>query len=539
MADEEEYLIETMDDSDGPIEEDCVDWQVDFSSAATRFSDMVQIYSSEVPDFPATLKSASRVELDIPLYFLPLCLQVVYGFRGHETLLHVELELNSFDWRRPPVLADIRHPVQGIRYVGRPLVVSVVEGFFSSEYRPRSRYRAQGLLLAQTSANNTPAVASLVRQGFARNVASKALLLCGNNVADAAKMLRTGGFASECELDVDYENCPLLYLVLEIAEVFVDLPNHCCICGAAMPAGLKPSVCSGRMCNFQLAEIGVGNSVVEEVKRDPSVADLFVSVFAAASRGRFLHPAPPMRHDAAVVRAIPPMAALAGQFRNDAELQVAIGDDAIALLRWILLSNRSHLISLSGDLEIPEFNSCRQFMTLISSPESEEVFNELKREFGSVFLWHGSSIDRWHSILRTGLKNGTGTPLQQNGAARGSGIYLAVDSFVSRMYSRPGAFDWPNSALGASPRLLALCEVAQIPAEDTTIVIHRQSDGKDVTVSGRLAGHGSVYTCTMEEACVVRCVVANPDYGSPMFRHATPRIPTLEEVLERQAGHVH
>ncbi len=64
-------------------------------------------------------------------------------------------------------------------------------------------------------------------------------------------------------------------------------------------------------------------------------------------------------------------------------------------------------------------------------------------------LVHGSALSNWHSILRTGLKNMSGTSGQVNGAAYGSGVYLAANSSVSFSYMRY-AQGWKNSQFGNS-----------------------------------------------------------------------------------------
>ena len=74
--------------------------------------------------------------------------------------------------------------------------------------------------------------------------------------------------------------------------------------------------------------------------------------------------------------------------------------------------------------------------------EKEKVFNEHKRSFGSLFSFHGSGIGNWHPILRTGLKNMSGTAGQINGAAYGSGIYVGNDMRVAHFYSSSMCETW-------------------------------------------------------------------------------------------------
>ena len=46
------------------------------------------------------------------------------------------------------------------------------------------------------------------------------------------------------------------------------------------------------------------------------------------------------------------------------------------------------------------------------------------------------SIEHWRSILRNGIKNMSGTPLQINGAAYGKGVYISPTAQMSLGYSK-------------------------------------------------------------------------------------------------------
>jgi hypothetical protein len=84
----------------------------------------------------------------------------------------------------------------------------------------------------------------------------------------------------------------LLDFVLELADAFLELQDHCCMFRLQMAPGVKPLTCSAPMCDFRYEDIGVGMSVTAEIKRDPAVADLLVSVFSAAVGANFLTPCP-------------------------------------------------------------------------------------------------------------------------------------------------------------------------------------------------------------------------------------------------------
>ena len=56
----------------------------------------------------------------------------------------------------------------------------------------------------------------------------------------------------------------------------------------------------------------------------------------------------------------------------------------------------------------------------------------------SSYLFHGSSIDCWYSIVKNGLKIMSGTKFQTNGAAYGNGIYFSDSFNFSSSYSSRG-----------------------------------------------------------------------------------------------------
>ncbi|KAF5022620.1 hypothetical protein F66182_5335 [Fusarium sp. NRRL 66182] len=129
----------------------------------------------------------------------------------------------------------------------------------------------------------------------------------------------------------------------------------------------------------------------------------------------------------------------------------------LGLLHWIVASNRSHIVqdapvpgSSLGINETEARNLVHgvdrgwlQFRFAQGSPDKEEVFlQELMRVgraqgrgkqeiYHSLFAWHGSPLENWHSIIRTGLDFSA----ILNGRAYGNGVYLAKDFKTSSSYS--------------------------------------------------------------------------------------------------------
>jgi hypothetical protein len=66
----------------------------------------------------------------------------------------------------------------------------------------------------------------------------------------------------------------------------------------------------------------------------------------------------------------------------------------------------------------------------------------------STLAFHGSAAENTWSIVRCGLLNLSGTTLQRNGSAFGSGIYMSTNVGVAYNFCAPTVYRWPNSALG-------------------------------------------------------------------------------------------
>ena len=521
-ADENDFLDEEN------TQEMEMDSQLDGNLDAANFSNLqaiVQTYSAFICTAPAFLDNSAKISLQIPTSVLPLAQQSVYGFSGSKTILDIAIRLDDYSWTKHPDVIDISNPIFGKAYIGSTLIAQVVDTFFSPFFKPRDFYRAASHLLSPPGDFDPKKVAILKSQGYDGNRAENALALFHNNLEKATDFLRTGGeIPVDTEINISYSECPLLYFTLEVIEAFLDLSDHCCICRKELfDVGVKPTVCDNKLCQFTLTEIGVGNRVYQEIQRDALAADLVFSMFACAVGTDFLTPAPPgftNNEMMEIIGKLPPMANLAKTYHNDNQMQKDLGERTMQLLRWVLLSNRSQLLSLNENLELKQFKSsrCKMFMALLSSPQKEEAFRERQQKYGSMYLWHGSAADRWHSILRNGLVNASGTRLQANGACYGSGIYFARDSGTSIGYIREKTNPYKGTALGKNFNCIGLCEIAKVP------------EG--------LRDNGWNHTLQDDKAVIVRFLLVNLEARVDVLANPPFDVPTLRDVLEYHAEHV-
>ena len=312
------------------------------------------------------------------------------------------------------------------------------------------------------------------------------------------------------------------HLFLDMMSYAIDkvmtCTDNCIICDKRLAFSmLKPSICEDSLCLFSHEQFGLGVDPAAEIAAHPEVVDMLISSTMAAALGgdgkrftpfpnhlevkwkdaqgkevsRRFQSSPtgdPTATDLQNVRQIiekfPSVSEMA-RWPTTQELKAELDKRdhmAYPLLRWILTSNRAHLAKLKTNEHISSMSTKHQYLLLSSPPAKERKFQEEKKKHGSFWAFHGSAFNNWHSILRNGLKNLSGTALMSTGAVYGNGIYLAADSNTSIGYARGGS-GWEKSIFNeggnSNMQLLALCEVVNanykanpyyvIPNEDHVI----------------------------------------------------------------------
>lgn len=486
------------------------------------------------------LLPSRKYEVKIPRTFLPVTFQYSYGFMQHDIAINVDVYPTD-GWNNPYSKAIASHPITGPNFTGSILVRDTITKFFKDNYQPKTYYRSAPYFFSCSRNAESSKVALLIKKGFTELQSKRALSLCNNDIDESIQFLQTGQLnmsehLEDCKPPISYRENPLIYLVLEISDSVYDVQNHCSICHEIISPGIKPSTCEKESCKFSFIEIGVGTSLVQEIKRDLFVADLLVTTFLSALQMNFLTPAPPnytIKQIQNISKHFPPMSKIA-QFDDDVSLCDTYGKDMVNLLRWIILSNRSQLFYLEKKIEIKSLASPKtfQFMALLSTPDQEEIFQQLKRKYGSFFMWHGSPTERWHSIIRTGIVVGSRLNYGPCNA-----IFMASNSQTSLGYTRGGRQNCTKgSKLGNWVSIISILEVIKLPSGQnvTEIVDVRdpQNGGRvKKKISGVLNDGGQVVTLTMEEACIVRFIIVNLENYFDI-RNNPPRLPSINEVLK-------
>ncbi|RZF44742.1 hypothetical protein LSTR_LSTR000694 [Laodelphax striatellus] len=144
--------------------------------------------------------------------------------------------------------------------------------------------------------------------------------------------------------------------------------------------------------------------------------------------------------------------------------------DVIELVHWVLIQSKG-----------PSFKSIakNQFESVLSKvpsdgpakrpdyiyevvyPENSGLsikWNNFKEEYGSLYAYHGSKLENFHSIINNGLL----LSLTKT-ALFGPGVYLSSELLVSLPYSSTG-FGWGKSLMGGELSVVALCEAINHPS---------------------------------------------------------------------------
>ena len=97
----------------------------------------------------------------------------------------------------------------------------------------------------------------------------------------------------------------------------------------------------------------------------------------------------------------------------------------------ILFSNENNIFK---QIEFSNIIESKNIITLSVSHDlkTEKDFKSTK----SNYLFHGSSLSNWYSLLRNGIQNKSGTELMAHGQAYGSGIYLSNIANLASNYGR-------------------------------------------------------------------------------------------------------
>ncbi|XP_053675316.1 protein mono-ADP-ribosyltransferase PARP16-like [Anopheles nili] len=215
--------------------------------------------------------------------------------------------------------------------------------------------------------------------------------------------------------------------------------------------------------------------LLDTIARDPSAADLRLSLFVSAARSfRYdscLQPFPPdfiinseksIDQLYRVLETIPPVAELPAGIES-------LNERAVDLLLWIFCRPTHPLVrnvpKSQHDAVLakcPCFSKYQQpnhiFEVVHRVDQSgERAFLQHSADFRTRYAFHGSRLFNFHSILHYGLQQHLNKV-----SLFGEGIYLSAELQVSQMFS-PNGSGWNRSILGTHLACIALCEYVDNP----------------------------------------------------------------------------
>jgi len=270
--------------------------------------------------------------------------------------------------------------------------------------------------------------------------------------------------------------------------------NHIFVGGAYL---LRPAVCARELCCFAFQSPGVMSDAADGIATQAEVVDLLVCMAKAAAisprKELILEPFPvicdqkdksktvlsPQVKDFNLLQQVfnvfPSIEdIMLAQDSTDVKAHLdAAGSYCFPLLQWLVSSNRSHIEKIPPSRHVKSMNTEYQYVLMSAPPEKEQAFKRLKAQHGTIFAFHGSPVENWHCILRTGLRNASGTKLQLNGAAYGNGIYLSPLAQTSFGYAARSHYGGQSQSpkkstsrfLGSTNfHCVALCEIINTPS---------------------------------------------------------------------------
>lgn len=119
----------------------------------------------------------------------------------------------------------------------------------------------------------------------------------------------------------------------------------------------------------------------------------------------------------------------------DIEIMCNFSEDFYYIIRFFLLSLRKNVFKTNlGEKNLESSNfTCYK---VSHDYTIEKDFDDLVKINNHDYLFHGSMIGNWYSILANGIKVYSGTNKMLNGQAYGSGIYLSNDYNTSFGYTK-------------------------------------------------------------------------------------------------------
>lgn len=274
------------------------------------------------------------------------------------------------------------------------------------------------------------------------------ILLTGSNDDEINKHLSRLIKVKYGHLSITYDQ--LYDILTELCEIITNIYQFCTVCAKKITfMSDKVTSCLNKQCLSDSDELPLNNFLVTYYNESPKVFTFLVQtgleVLHHVKRDDVLNPFPEKFKSCKEIEKVVPKlwntSSITNIFRDqfnkistDLELYNVWGRDLYYFVKFIIRTNNTTLrqskLTIMQQCKEKTCGDIVQF-EVIHDLQKEERFKNVR----NGYLFHGSSIGNWYSILRNGLKNCSNTKLMANGAVHGSGIYLSDSYHMSFGYS--------------------------------------------------------------------------------------------------------
>jgi len=219
----------------------------------------------------------------------------------------------------------------------------------------------------------------------------------------------------------------------------------------------------------------IASWIVDEPKASNLLLTLFHSALLSYRRNSVCDPFPPhlicsgekdCTQALAIINSIPPFVQL---LENPLDSLNSLPPSTISLLYWIL--NVGDVYIREADVELfqkTQFkHACPTSHNQTCKPthvfelvynNEDSNFAQLQRRYHSFLSYHGSCLENWHSIVRSGFN----VKFQKETSLFGVGLYLADDPHVALSFKK-SEHAWKHSFFGDRLGCMVACEVLHHP----------------------------------------------------------------------------
>lgn len=230
--------------------------------------------------------------------------------------------------------------------------------------------------------------------------------------------------------------------IILIDDIIPSINNYCVLTGEKLPFTPKyPSICRTREVQLKSIEYPIGDIVLNYCKYNSNMVLLLLNMFNNLLKNfniKSIFKSFPKQYNInkninikllisdteILLKKIDTFISKSFMIDSDIEFIDSSNLNLYILLKFILITPNAYF-TLNNNYVIDDINT----YDIDFYGESKKKFNDPK------YLFHGSKIENWYSIITNGLKNYSKTNLMANGAAHGEGIYLSDDINMSINYT--------------------------------------------------------------------------------------------------------